>query len=407
MLYREGPDGEKLSAIGFGCMRLPQKAGLIDEKEAIREIHFAIEKGINYFDTAVPYHLGASEPFLGRALAGGLREKVNIATKLPHWAVKSRDDMEKILDRQLANLRTDHIDYYLLHSIAADSWEKLKNLGVKEFLKDAKRRGKIRHYGFSYHGDKRSFKEILDDFDWEFCQVQYNYIDADSQAGTEGIEYAGQKGIPVIVMEPLHGGILANNLPKDVMSIFDSATVKRTPAERSFRWILNRPEIAVVLSGMNSIEQIEENCATASEALPGAVTEEELAVIASVKQKYAEKIKVPCTGCRYCMPCPFSVNIPECFAAYNNYHMFNRNFTNKLQYLARMGGVLSDRSYAGLCRKCGKCKKACPQGIDIPKELTKVSSDMEGLTFGLQMRLMKLVMPLQAKLAMLGRKKKN
>ncbi|MBR6011073.1 MAG: 4Fe-4S dicluster domain-containing protein, partial [Methanomicrobium sp.] len=200
---------------------------------------------------------------------------------------------------------------------------------------------------------------------------------------------------------------LANNLPKDVMRIFDSATVKRTPAERSFRWILNRPEIAVVLSGMNSIEQIEENCTTASDALPGAVTEEELAVIASVKQKYAEKIKVPCTGCRYCMPCPFRVNIPECFAAYNNYHMFNRNFTNKLQYLARMGGVLSDRSYAGLCRKCGKCKIACPQGIDIPKELAKVSSDMEGLTFRLQIFLMKLVMPLQAKLAMLGRKKKN
>lgn len=405
MQYRTVPKtNDKISAIGFGCMRLPVKNGRIDEKEATKQIHHAIEKGINYFDTAIPYHMGKSESFLGRALLGGFREKVKIATKLPHWSVKSREDMDEILNSQLKKLQTDHIDYYLIHSLAGDSWEKMKNLGVIDFLESAKKSGKIINAGFSFHGDISSFKRIVDENDWEFCQIQYNILDEKNQAGTEGLLYAAQKNLAVIIMEPLRGGNLVNNIPKEVSKIWDEADVKKTPAEWSFQWILNKPEVTTVLSGMNEISQIDENTDTASNAFPDSLTKEELLIVDKAKEAYMKLMKVGCTGCRYCMPCPYGVDIPECFSLYNNYFIFGGKLKTKFHYIIRLGGILSDRGNAGLCRNCGKCKKSCPQNLDIPNLLKDVSKTFEGRTFGIKTAILKKGAELQARISF---KKRN
>ena len=285
-------------------MRLPSKNRGIDEERTIRQIRHAIDSGVNYFDTAPAYHFGKSEQILGKALQDGYREKVKIATKLPHWSVRERADMDRILAGQLATLKTDHIDYYLLHSLGKESWEKLEKLGVLEFLDKAKAEGKIRNAGFSFHGTFDAFRQIVDAYDWQFCQIQYNFLDEHNQAGTAGLRYAAGKNLAVMVMEPLRGGNLAGPVPEEIQKIWDEAPVKRSPAEWGLRWVWNHPEVTVVLSGMNNEAHIDENIRTAGSALPQSLPPEDLARIDRVKETYRQLMKVGCTGCGYCMPCP-------------------------------------------------------------------------------------------------------
>jgi hypothetical protein len=381
MLYRNVPKtGDKLSILGFGYMRLPlKKGGGIDEDRAIRQLRFAVDHGVNYVDTAPAYHFGRSEKVLARALENGYRKKVRLATKLPPWSVRSRDDMDSILDSQLATLHTDHIDYYLLHSLSGSSWEKMKNLGVRDFLDSAKTDGRIRNAGFSFHGDFTSFKEIVDEYSWEFCPIQYNYLDEHHQAGTEGLEYAASKHLAVMIMEPIRGGNLAGQVPGEVKKIWEESTVKRSPAEWALRWVWNHPEVTVVLSGMNDELHIDENLRVANDALPNSLTPHELMLIARARDTYLRLMKVTCTGCGYCMPCPAGVDIPGCFSLYNAHHLFPHDRSAKFQYIGRHGGLLSRVSCAGLCRQCGKCARICPQHISIPEQLREVSKEMEGM----------------------------
>lgn len=381
MLYRKVPKtGDELSVLGFGCMRLPMKKnGGIDEERAIRQLRYAIDHGVNYVDTAPVYHFGRSEKVLARALEDGYRGKVRLATKLPPWSVRAREDMDHILDSQLATLHADHIDYYLLHSLSGSSWEKMKNLGVRKFLDSAKKEGKIKNAGFSFHGDIASFKEIVNEYDWEFCQIQYNYLDEYNQAGTAGLEYAASKNLAVMIMEPIRGGNLAGQVPAEIKKIWDESKVRRSPAEWALRWVWDHPEVTVVLSGMNDESHIDENLRVADEGLPHSLTSDELAIISRVRDTYRRLMKVNCTGCGYCMPCPAGVDIPGCFSLYNAHFLFPHDRSAKFQYFGRHGGLLSGVSYAGLCRKCGKCSKICPQSISIPERLREVSEEMEGM----------------------------
>jgi len=381
MLYRKvRKTGDELSILGFGCMRLPQKRGRIDEKRAIKQVHYAIDQGVNYIDTAVMYHMGGSEPFLGRALAGGYREKVRLATKLPPGLIKTREEMDKVLGAQMKRLKTDFIDYYLLHGLNGESWNKIKELGACEFLDKAKADQRIRFAGFSFHGDREAFKEIVDAYDWDFCQIQYNYLDVQNQAGTEGLEYAAGKGLGMIIMEPLRGGNLTGRIPPEVQAIWDEAEVKRTPAEWALRWIWNHPGVTVVLSGMNREDHIRENLRIAGEARAESLTDKDLALVARVAETYKKLMKVECTGCRYCMPCPSGVDIPSCFELYNDMHMFGGKAMARIMYLSRLGGGGSsgESAYASMCQKCGACEETCPQQLPISRLLEDVSEDFEG-----------------------------
>ena len=385
MLYRTVPKtGDRLSILGFGYMRLPSGKGGsgIDEERAIRQLRSAIDRGINYVDTAPAYHFGKSETILGRALEDGYRNKVRIATKLPPWSVRSREDMDRILDRQLAVLKTDHIDYYLLHSLQPESFLRLKNLGVLEFLDAAKKDGRIVNAGFSTHTTLPAFREIVDAYDWTFCQIQYNYLDEQNQAGTEGLRYAREKNLAVMVMEPLRGGNLGGRVPDEVQAIWDGAAVKRSPAAWGLRWVWNHPEVTVVLSGMNDEAHIDENLRTADEGYPGSLTPEELSRIGQVRDVYRRLMKIGCTGCSYCMPCPAGVDIPGCFSLYNDHYLFPGNRMAKFQYFGRHGGLMGGISYAGLCRGCGKCEKVCPQHLPVRALLSDVSRELEpGMRF--------------------------
>ncbi|HML25927.1 MAG TPA: aldo/keto reductase, partial [Methanomethylovorans sp.] len=315
MLYRKMPkNGDKLSIIGFGAMRLPTKQdGSIDEEKATQMIHYAIDNGVNYIDTAWPYHMGESELFLGRVLADGYREKVKLATKMPQWMVKNLDDMDSFLNKQLEKLNTDHIDYYLLHSLVGSSWKNIRDLGVNDFLDRAKADGRIINAGFSYHGNAEDFRGVVDGYDWDFCQIQYNFLDEDIQAGRKGLEYAASHDFGVVIMEPLRGGNLTDPVPCEIMDIWNEADVKRSPAEWALRWVWNHPEVTVVLSGMTEPYHVEENLKAAEEGLADSLTPEELELISRVADKYRELMKINCTGCRYCMPCPQAADIPACF----------------------------------------------------------------------------------------------
>jgi predicted aldo/keto reductase-like oxidoreductase len=383
MLYRKiKKTGDELSILGFGCMRLPQKRGTpgegrIDEKRATSQIRYAIDHGVNYIDTAMHYHMGDSESFLGRALGNGYREKVCLATKLPPWSVKVSEDMDRLLTTQLNKLAADRIDYYLLHSLNRLNWDKMKMLGALEFLEKAKRDGRIINAGFSFHGDIDTFKEIVDAYDWSFCQIQYNFLDEKNQAGAEGLKYAANKGLGVIVMEPLRGGNLAGKVPNEVQTIWNEAEVKRSPAEWALRWVWNHPEVTVVLSGMNEEAHIEENLRIAGEALANSLTEKELILISRVESAYRMLTKAGCTGCRYCMPCPSGVDIPNCFEAYNKLHLFNEVHNARRYYLGVYGILGAAPSYASLCKECGKCLEKCPQHLPVPQLLKEVSKEFE------------------------------
>ncbi|HMK53393.1 MAG TPA: aldo/keto reductase [Methanobacteriaceae archaeon] len=378
MLYRKiEKTGEELSVLGFGAMRLPTKNGRPDEKRATEQIRYAIDHGINYLDTAIAY---MNEPLIGRALGDGYREKVKIATKLAPWFVNKSEDMENIFKVQLDNFKTDYIDYYLLHGLNRSNWEKMVELGALEFLTRIKAEGKIQNTGFSFHGDKETFKEIIDAYDWDFCMIQYSFLDEENQAGKEGLKYASKKGLGVIVMEPFRGGNLTKNIPAAVEDIWNLAETKRTPAEWALRWVLNHEEVTCVLSGMNEEEHIKENLRIAEEALPHSLTDRELELIEKVRDKYRELMKTGCTGCRYCMPCPAGVEIAKCFEIYDSAHIFGNKRQNQLLYALGLGVVHEGESaYASKCRKCGKCERHCPQELPIMELLDDVSQDMEGV----------------------------
>jgi len=371
MLYRTmGRTGISVSALGFGCMRLPLAKpgavfhtddGEIDEAKATRLLHWAIDQGVNYVDTAYPYHQGNSERFLGRALRGGWREKVYVATKLPSWLIESGKDMDRYLDEQLERLQLPYIDFYLVHAVNKLFWPNLIKHGVRDFLDSAIASGRIRHAGFSFHDELDLFKEVVDSYPWSFCQIQYNFMDEHYQAGTEGLEYAAGKGLGVVVMEPLRGGRLAGNIPAEVKKIWDGAKEKRTPAEWAFRFLYNHPAVSVVLSGMNEMEQVEENIRVAGLVGPGTLTAEEKALIDEVKAVYRKRMKIGCTQCGYCMPCPSGVNIPGCFTLFNNAHMLDDVATNRIFYDVHIG---ADHD-ASNCVECGQCEEACPQGLPI------------------------------------------
>jgi len=379
MLYRIVPKtGDKLSILGFGCMRLAQKDGRIDEQRAARQIRYAIDCGVNYIDTAWPYHGGESEPFVGRVLADGYRERVKLATKLPAWLVNNRAGMDRFLDAQLRKLATSRIDYYLVHSLNGDTWDRIAALGVAEFLDRAAADGRIANAGFSFHGSREDFKRIVDAYPWRFCQIQYNYLDEETQAGTEGLKYAASKGLGVIVMEPLRGGTLAVPPPPEIDALWRESQPRRSPAEWALRWVWNHPEVTVALSGMNDQAQVEENLRVAAEAGPGSLTAEEAGLVGRVARKYREIMKVGCTGCGYCQPCPSGVDIAGSFDLFNAFHTFGKTEAGFL-YVLRAGGILSGRpAYASLCARCLDCLEKCPQQLPIPDLLEQVAKEFEG-----------------------------
>lgn len=388
MLYRKVPkNGDDLSILGFGCMRLPVKNGVIDESRAIRQIRHAIDQGVNYLDTAWPYHGGESERLLGKALQDGYREQVKVATKLPSFLISSRDDMDRYLDAQLENLGTDHIDYYLAHTLTASLWNILTTFGIHDFFDRAKEDGRITNAGFSYHGLPQDFAKIVDDYPWEFCQIQYNYLDQEYQAGRAGLHYAAAKDLAVIIMEPLRGGNLGKPAPPKVQTIWNEAETSRNPVEWALSWLWNQPEVTVILSGMNEEAHIEENLMLAAKGYPEALNQKELGLVDRVAQTFLELMKVGCTGCGYCTPCPSNVMIPICFELYNTMHMFGQVDAAKFSYAIRMSGDLSAgvSGYASQCVQCGECLDKCPQHIPIPDVLAGVASEMEDS--GLEQRL--------------------
>ncbi|SMC49235.1 hypothetical protein SAMN04488500_10443 [Sporomusa malonica] len=382
MLYRKfGKTNEMVSVLGFGCMRLPIIANdptNIDEDKAINMIRYAIDSGVNYVDTAYPYHGtgftqgGASEPFVAKALRDGYRKRIMLATKLPSWLIKTRTDMEKYLNEQLERLETDVIDFYLVHSLNKGVWPVLKEAGISEFLDQAIKDGRIKYAGFSFHDESGLFKEIVDYYDWSFCQIQYNYLDEDYQAGKEGLEYAAKKGLGIAIMEPLRGGNIVN-LPTAANTLLDQAEVKRTPAELALRWVWNHPEVSVVLSGMTTMEQATENIKVAQEAQANSLTANEVGIVEEIKNLFKERIKVNCTACAYCMPCPAGINIPFCFSTYNDYWVFDGTPSAKQRYEI----LTKFAAPASKCVECGKCEEHCPQGIAIREELKNVNELFE------------------------------
>lgn len=375
MLYRRMNNVvSDLSILGFGCMRLPvTKGGDIDEKQASEMLRYAIDHGVNYVDTAYPYHKEESEPFLGRALQGGYREKVFLATKLPSWLIKSRADMDHYLDEQLKRLQTDHIDFYLVHGLMKPFWENLWSLGITDFLDDAIADGRIKYAGFSFHDELALFKEIVDAYNWTFCLIQYNFTDEQNQAGTEGLRYAANRGLGIVVMEPLRGGMLTKEIPA-INKIWEKAPVRRSLSEWALRWVWNHPEVTVVLSGMSSFEQVEKNVAYAENGFANSLSEEEQNLFGEAEAEYKRRIKVPCTGCRYCIPCPSNVSIPECFEMYNQGCMFDAPEVAGVNY-GFLGGMFSGSpGFASQCQECQECEKKCPQGIPIREELKKVAA---------------------------------
>lgn len=379
MNYRKDKYGNELSILGYGCMRFSRNAGKTDIKKAEREIMLAYEKGINYFDTAYIYP--GNEAVLGEILEKNkIREKVNIATKLPHYLIKSREGLDKLFNEQLKRLRTDYVDYYLMHMLTdTGAWERLCELGIKEWIEDKKREGKIRQTGFSYHGNSEMFCSLIDAYDWDFAMIQYNYMDEHSQAGRRGLTHANKKGIPVMIMEPLRGGKLARNLPEKAKKLMKEHPKSYSPAEWSFRWLWNQPEVTVVLSGMNSTEMIEENTKSASEATVGGLSENDCLMLKKVSDAINEKMKVGCTGCGYCIPCPQKVDIPGVFSAYNR--RYSEGWFSAMREYAMCTALRKSSTAASNCIGCGKCESHCPQNIEIRKELKNAAKVLEGTAY--------------------------
>jgi len=377
----------KVSALGFGVLRLPiigSDPGNIEELKSEKMIRYAIDHGVNYIDTAYPYHGGKSEGFVGNLLKKGHRKNEKLATKMPTWLVHSQADMDKFLFEQLTRLQTDHVDFYLLHGLDKEEWTKMLKLNVFDWIEKKIKSGKIIHVGFSFHDEYDVFQDIVDGYDkWDLCQIQFNYMDPEYQAGTKGLKYAASKGLGIVIMCPIAGGLLAVTPPEEVQAIWDEAETKRTPAEWALQWVWNHSEVSVVLSGMSTMDQVVENVTSADRSNPGTLTNNELDIIARVRKKYREYGLLGCTGCKYCVPCPEGVDIPQIFALYNEYYM--KSSARALRsdgsipdsrdktIIQKYNDIMSPEKKAKKCIKCGQCEEKCPQHLPIQNLLTKVS----------------------------------
>lgn len=377
MQYRKDKKGRDISLLGYGCMRFTRKGGGIDLDKAEREVMAAIDGGVNYLDTAYIY--SGSEAAVGEILRrNGRRDQICLATKLPHYLIKSVEGAEKIFREELRRLGTDHIDYYLMHMLTdAATWEKLKALGMEDWIAGKLESGEIRNIGFSYHGSAPVFKQLVDAYDWDFCQIQYNYMDETSQAGVEGLRYAHGKGLPVIIMEPLRGGRLVDLLPQSARNLFTPGGL--TPAALAFKWFFDQPEVTCVLSGMNSMEMVRENLALASACAPGCMTETDRALVERVKAEILAHVKVGCTGCGYCMPCPKGVDIPGTFRCYNTMYSEGRA-SGRRDYL-QCTAMRQSPSSASQCVGCGKCESHCPQQLPVRQLLKDAASELETFSY--------------------------
>lgn len=382
MQYRRfGKLGFDVSILGFGCMRFPllpaENAGepdpaRIDEEESIKMLRHAIDSGVNYIDTAYPYHRGSSELLVGKALKGGYRERVKLATKLPVWLLKEKGDFDKYLDEQLDKLQTDHVDFYLLHALNKERWNTIKELDVLDHLQKAIECGKVKHAGFSFHEDISFFRTILDSFDWGMCQIMFNYME--DREWEKHISHAYDKGIAVVVMEPLLGGKLANTPPTEVGKVWEASGYDRSPADWSFKWIFNHPGVTLALSGMSNMQQVVENLKIAEGCLPDSLSQKELDTIEKVRELYTSLTKVKCTGCEYCLPCPNNVSIPEIFAYYNQAAAYNVQKESAISY----SGLRKSSRDASLCVECGKCEEACPQQLPVMRHLKEAHEALIG-----------------------------
>lgn len=378
MLYRNlGQTGEEVSILGFGCMRFPtidNEPNQINEKETTAMLEYGIDNGINFIDTAYSYHGtdfdsgGMSEPFLGDFLQTGFREKVLLSTKLPSWIVEKKEDMEYFLDQQLERLQTDKIDLYLLHSLKKDYWANLTSLDVFEFMDTIQNEKKVKYIGFSFHDELDLLLEILDSYDWDVVFTQMNYVDENYQSGINGLQYLSSIGMGNVIMEPLRGGTLVNNIPSEITKLWNSSKIKRSAVEWAFRYLWDIEGVSSVLSGMTSLEQVKENVAIAKNAFPNSLTDEERSLIKEVSRTYKERKDIDCTVCSYCMPCPQKVNIPTCFKEYNIAKILGDAKASSMQYFS----LLNEENYASSCIECGDCVPMCPQMINIPEELKKV-----------------------------------
>jgi predicted aldo/keto reductase-like oxidoreductase len=371
MKYRKfGSLDWEVSALGFGAMRLPlvgKDSSRVAEPEAIKMIRHAVDRGVNYVDTAYPYHEKVGEIVVGRALLDGYRQKVKLATKLPSWLVEKPDDFDRFLAEQLDKLQTDHIDFYLLHALNSTHWPKLRDLKVLDWAEKAITDGRIHHLGFSFHDEFEVFKNIVDAYDnWALCQVQYNFMDIAYQAGTRGLLYAADKGLAVVVMEPLRGGQLTHKVPKSVSELWKSAAVRRTPADWALQWIWNQAQVSVVLSGMTTMQQVVENLDSAERSDAGMLSEEELSLVEKVREEYRRLTPVPCTQCRYCLPCPNGVEIVDILNYYSDAVIYDNSGAPGFLYRN-----LPEEKQAHNCVECFECEEKCPQGIPISEYLKK------------------------------------
>ena len=362
----------KPSALGFGAMRLPtidDDPSRIDEAEATRMVRYAIDHGVNYVDTAYPYHREKSEVFLGRALQDGYRARIKLATKMPCWLIKEPGDFDRYLNEQLERLQTEMVDFYLLHGLNAERWPAMRDLKVLDWAEGAIADGRIGHLGFSFHDEYEVFEQIVDATDlWTFCQIQYNYMDVEHQAGTKGLRYAADKGLAVVIMEPIRGGRLAGDVPPTVQAIWDAAPAQRAPADWALQWVWNHPQVSLLLSGMSTMEQVVQNIESAERSGPGTLTEEELELIAQVRDAYQSLSPIPCTDCKYCLPCPSGVNIPRVFEIYNELMMYGNDQQAQMVY----NTFVDAEERADNCIECGECLEQCPQQIEIPDWLARV-----------------------------------
>lgn len=379
MQYRQDKKGQAISLLGYGCMRFTRKGSGIDIDKAEREVLAAIEGGVNYLDTAYIYP--GSEAAVGEILRrAGCRDRVNLATKLPHYMIKSIEGVEKTFREELRRLGTDHIDYYLMHMLTDKAtWEKLKKLGMADWIQEKLSTGEIRNIGFSYHGSTPVFRQLVDAYDWDFCQIQYNYMDETSQAGVDGLRYAHSKGLPVIIMEPLRGGRLVDLLPESAKELFRKDPEGRTPAALAFKWLFDQPEVTCVLSGMSSLEMVRQNLAAASNAAPGCMTDSDRALIERVKEEIRKHVKVGCTGCGYCMPCPKGVDIPGTFRCYNA--MYSEGKASGRRDYLQCTVMRQTPSSASQCVGCGKCESHCPQQLPIRQYLKTAAGELETVQY--------------------------
>ena len=365
----------EVSLLGMGAMRLPEtEDGQINEPEAIDIIRSAIDAGINYVDTAFGYHNGKSEGLVGKALRDGYREKVLLADKMPIWLAKDEEHMKEMFQTQLERLDTDYIDMYLVHSVNKPNWKRIKKLNLMPFLEEMKAAGKIKHIGFSFHDSYEFFEEVLDSYPWEFCQTQLNYMDKDIQAGVKGLKLAAEKGLSVIIMEPLKGGKLTTGIPPTVQELWDNAPVKRTPAEWGFKWLANMPEVTLILSGMSSREQLQQNIATVSAADLNVLSDKERELIDKVSDEYNRLIKYSCTGCEYCLPCPQKLKIPDLIDTLNEWNIYGQNPATKMEYIE----WVPEGRHASDCISCKACEKKCPQGLPVA-QIMKETAEIFGV----------------------------